>query len=592
MLLYALAHLTGYKKMTMEEIKNFRQMGSHTPGHPEIDVEIGAEMTTGPLGQGFAHSVGFALAERILNARFGGDLVDHRTFVMCGDGDMMEGISHEAASMAGHLKLGRLVLFYDDNKISIDGATDLSFTEDVQARFRAYGWHVQACDGHDPVAIEVATNAALAVTDKPSLIACRTIIGFGAPTKQGTHGCHGSPLGAEEIAAARKQLGWNSEPFVIPADVLSAWRAAGIRNRSAVHAWQKRHDSHADHAEFDRAMNGDLPQAVEDVLAQFKQKTAADKPKHATRQSSGAVLDAIVPVVPELIGGSADLTPSNNTQVKGFADVTAANYNGRYIRYGVREFGMACAMNGMALHGGIIPYGGTFMQFADYSRPAIRLAALMQQRVIYIMTHDSIGLGEDGPTHQPVEHLAALRAIPNLLVMRPCDTVEAAECWDIALHRKKSPSLMALSRQALPTLRSKDGKSCPQNLAASGAYVLAGMDEARDVTLLATGSEVSLAMEARAQLKEQGVNAAVVSMPCWALFEEQDAEYRAFVLGTAPRVAVEAGIRQGWDHYMGSNSAFVGMTGFGASAPAEKLYEHFGITSAKIIENVKILLGK
>jgi len=592
MLLYALAYLSGFKKMTIEEIKNFRQLGSHTPGHPEVDVEIGAEMTTGPLGQGIAHSVGFALAERILNGRFGKELVEHRTFVIASDGDLMEGISHEAASLAGHLKLSRLTVYWDDNKISIDGSTDLSFTEDVPARFRAYGWHVQSIDGHDPVAIEAATRAALAVTDKPSLIACRTIIGFGAPKKQGTHGSHGSPLGAEEVAAARVQLGWKSEPFVVPEAILSAWRKAGVRGKSDYQSWLKRHSAFPHRADFDHAIAGDLPETCDAALAQLKQKLAADKPKHATRQSSGAALEVLMPVLPELMGGSADLTPSNNTQVKNYVDVTPANYNGRYIRYGVREHGMAAAMNGMALHGGIIPYGGTFMQFADYCRPAIRLAALMQQRVVYIMTHDSIGLGEDGPTHQPVEHLAALRAIPNLLVMRPCDGIETAECWGLALQNKRRPSLMALSRQGLPTLRSRDGKSCPENLSACGAYILAGMDEKRDVTLLATGSEVHLALEARDQLKQQGINAVVVSMPCWELFEEQDADYRAFVLGSAPRVAIEAGIRQGWEHYIGDNGIFIGMTGFGASAPAEKLYEHFGITTAKLVERTKALLGK
>jgi transketolase len=591
MLLYALAYLTGFKKMTMEEIKNFRQLNSHTPGHPEVDPAMGVEMTTGPLGQGIAHSVGFALAERILNARFGGDVVDHRTFVIASDGDLMEGISHEAASLAGHLKLGRLIVYYDDNKISIDGPTSLSFTEDVQARFRAYSWHVQAIDGHDPAAVETATQEALSVTDKPSLIACRTIIGFGAPKKQNTHGAHGAPLGAEEVAAARVQLSWSHAPFEVPDDVLAHWRDAGKRCRTDFQAWTKRHDAHKDRTEFDRTMAGDLPEAVVAAFAQLKQKLASETPKHATRQSSGAVLEAILPVIPELVGGSADLTPSNNTQVKNFTDINAAHYNGRYIRYGVREHGMVAAMNGMALHGGIIPYGGTFMQFADYCRPALRLAALMQQRVIYIMTHDSIGLGEDGPTHQPVEHLAALRAIPNLLVMRPCDGIETTECWDAALRRKTSPSLLALSRQALPTLRSKDGKACPENLSACGGYVLAGRDDKRDVTLLATGSEVYLAVEARVKLKEQGIMATVVSMPCWELFEEQSEEYRVSVLGTAPRVAVEAGLRMGWDRYIGDKGGFVGMTGFGASAPAEKLYEHFGITVANIVVTAKKLIG-
>ena len=451
---------------------------------------------------------------------------------------------------------------------------------------------MQAIDGHDSAAIEAATQAALNVTDKPSLIACRTIIGFGAPKKQGTHNCHGSPLGAEEIAAARTQLGWSAEPFVTPEPLLSAWRKAGTRGRAAYEAWGKCHDTHAQRADFDRAMQGDLPEAYESAMAAFKQTIAGEKPKYATRQSSGAVLEAILPTLPELIGGSADLTPSNNTQVKGFADVTPENYNGRYIRYGVREHGMVAAMNGMALHGGLIPYGGTFMQFADYCRPAIRLAALMQQRVIYIMTHDSIGLGEDGPTHQPVEHLAAMRAIPNLLVMRPCDGVETAECWDVALKNKTRPSFMALSRQALPTLRSRDGKACPQMLAACGAYVLEGMDQKRDVTLIATGSEVMLAVEARAQLKAAGITAAVVSMPCWELFEEQDEDYKAFVLGSAPRIAIEAGIRQGWERYIGDKGVFIGMNGFGASAPAEKLYEHFGITAAHLVREAKRLTGK
>lgn len=591
MLLYALAHLSGFKKMTMEEIKNFRQLGSHTAGHPELDTELGIEMTTGPLGQGVAHATGFALAERMLNARYGDDLVDHRTFVMCGDGDLMEGISHEAASLAGHLKLGRLIVFYDDNNISIDGATSLSFTEDVQARYRAYGWHVQAINGHDPAAIETATHEALHVTDKPSLIACRTVIGFGAPNKQGTHHCHGSPLGADEIAAARVMLDWPHAPFEVPADVIEAWRAAGKRGHGAFQAWQKNHDSYKDSKAFDAALSGDVPLVVSEALAQQKQKTAADKPKVATRQSSGSVLDAIFGLLPELVGGSADLTPSNNTYVKGTVDILPGNYAGRYIRYGVREHAMAATMNGLALHGGLIPYGGTFMQFADYSRPAIRLAALMGLRVIHIMTHDSIGLGEDGPTHQPVEHLAALRAIPNLLVMRPCDTVETIECWQVALQRKNSPSLMALSRQALPTLRSRDGKTCPENLVACGAYVLAGMDEKRDVTLLATGSEVSLAIEARAVLAAQGIKAAVVSMPCWELFEEQDDQYRAYVLGDVPRVAVEAGICQGWDRYLGAHGSFVGMSGFGASAPADKLYAHFGITVAHVVDEAKKLLG-
>jgi transketolase len=583
MLLYALLYLTGYKKMTLEEIKKFRQLGSLTPGHPEHDTDLGIETTTGPLGQGISNAVGFALAERILNARFGNDLVDHRTFVIASDGDLMEGISHEAASLAGHLKLGRLIVYYDDNKISIDGPTTLAFTEDVQARFRAYGWHVQAIDGHDPAAIAAATEAALKVTDKSSLIACRTIIGFGAPKKQGTKESHGAPLGAEEVAAARKHLGWNYSPFVVPEDILSAWHKAGARSKAESSAWRKRHDAAKEKAEFDRVTQGVLPQGLEAVLSQLKQKIAAEKPKHATRQSSGAVLEAVLPVMPELIGGSADLTPSNNTQVKNFADISPPGYNGRYVHFGVREHAMAAAMNGMALHGGIVPYGGTFLQFADYCRPAIRLAALMKQRVIFVMTHDSIGLGEDGPTHQPVEHLAALRAIPGLLVFRPCDGVETVECWDLALQNKNRPSLLSLTRQVVPTLCvARD-----ENLSARGGYVLAETGGERAVTIIATGSEVHLAIEARAQLQKDGIAAAVVSMPCCELFAEQDKAYQTSVLGTAPRIGVEAGIRMGLGRWIGSDGAFVGMTGFGASAPSEQLYKHFGITVENIVAVAK-----
>lgn len=587
MLIYALGYLSGFKKMTLEAIKNFRQLGSITAGHPEHDVEIGVETTTGPLGQGISNSVGFALAERILNARFGDDLVDHRTFVIASDGDLMEGISHEAASLAGHLKLGRLIVFYDDNKISIDGSTDLSFTEDVQARFRAYGWHVQAIDGHDPEAIAAATKEALAVTDKPSLIACRTLIGFGSPKKQGTKDCHGSALGAEEVAATRAHLGWSYEPFVIPEDILAAWRQTGARGQVLYQTWQKRHATSAQRGEFDRVTQGVLPSRLSEDLSALKQKIAAEKPKHATRQSSGAVLETLLPILPELIGGSADLTPSNNTQVKNFGPVTPTNYGGRYVHFGVREHGMAAAMNGMALHGGIIPYGGTFLQFADYCRPSIRLAALMQQRVIFVMTHDSIGLGEDGPTHQPVEHLASLRAIPNLLVMRPCDGIETAECWELALQNKNRPSLLALSRQGLPTLREANA----QNLSARGAYVLAEAKGRRQVTLIATGSEVSLAMAARSQLQKDGIEAAVVSMPCWALFEDQEQDYRDEILGSAPRLAIEAGIRQGWERYIGEQGAFVGMNSFGASAPAEKLYQYFDITSDHVVRVAKQIMN-
>lgn len=575
MLLYALAHLTGYAKITMDEIKNFRQWGSHTPGHPERDIDSAIEMTTGPLGQGIATAVGFALGERVMNARFGDELVDHRTFVFAGDGDMMEGISHEACSLAGHMKLGRLVVYYDDNKISIDGPTTLSFTENVQERFRSYGWHVQEIDGHDPAAIAAATEAALAVTDKPSLIACRTIIGCGAPNKQGTSGCHGSPLGADEVQAAREMLEWPYEPFFIPEDVAKAWRAAGTRCEAMRRQWEERTAKSTKRDGFLRVVKGELPAELAQAMTAFKEKIAADKPKVATRQSSGSVLEAIVPVMPELTGGSADLTPSNNTHVKGSGDILPPFFEGRYIRYGVREHGMAAIMNGLSLHGGIVPYGGTFMQFTDYCRPSIRLAALMKLRSIFVMTHDSIGLGEDGPTHQPVEHLSALRAIPNLLVLRPCDGIETAECWDIALRTLDAPSVLALSRHGLPTYRAADA----ENKSACGGYVLAGGEGARDVTLIATGSEVEIAMKARDLLAKDGVKAAVVSMPCLELFDRQSEAYRASVLGTCPRVVVEAGIRMSWDRLLGSDGAFIGLSDFGASAPANILYEKFGVTA-------------
>ncbi len=588
MVLYALAYLTGFPKMSIEDIKNFRQFGSRTPGHPEVEPEIGIEMTTGPLGQGVSHAVGFALAERMLNVRFGKDLVDHYTYAITSDGEMMEGVSHESAALAGHLKLGRLIVYYDDNNISIDGPTSLSFTENVQERYSAYGWHVQAVDGHDPAAIEAATRAAMAVTDKPSLIACKTVIGYGAPKKQGSAECHGAPLGAEEIQGARKNLNWPHEPFVVPDDILAAWRAIGAKGCAGREAWQARHKANAKRAEFDIAMKGDLTKACEDALTELKKKFVAEKPKQASRKSSGNVLSAIFGTLPELVGGSADLSESNNVFVKGTRAITPGNYDGRYVHYGVREHGMSAMMGGMALHGGVIPYGGTFFVFSDYSRPSIRLAALMKQRVIYVMTHDSIGVGEDGPTHQPVEHLSAMRAIPNLLVMRPCDGVETAECWEIALRSKTRPSLIVLTRQNLPTVRSE----IAENLAKRGGYVLAGEGEPRDITLLATGSEVYRALEARAALAEAEIKAAVVSLPSFELFKEQPADYRAKVLGKAPRLAIEAGIRQCWDAFIGENGEFIGISGFGLSAPAEKLFEHFGITAPKIVEKAKEMLGR
>ena len=589
MLVYSLAYLTGYARMTIDQLKNFRQIGSLTPGHPEVDPEIGVEMTTGPLGQGVSTAVGMALAERIANARFGNDLVDHFTYVIASDGDLMEGVSHEACSLAGHLKLNRLIVLWDDNHISIDGSTDLSFTDDTQARFRAYGWNVQAVDGHDMAAIEKAIAAAQS-SDRPSFIACRTIIGKGAPNKQNTHGCHGSPLGLDEVKATRENLGWPHEPFVVPDEVLNAWRAAGRRADDAFKAWDARHGKLDDaaRAAFDAAVTGKLPADLPAVVEAFKKKVSEEKPSWATRVASGNVLEVLVPAVPELIGGSADLTPSNNTKVKNTADVKGAGeFAGRYVRYGVREHGMATVMNGMALHGGVIPYGGTFMQFADYCRPAIRLAALMKTRSIFVMTHDSIGLGEDGPTHQPVEHLAALRAIPNLLVLRPADAVETAECWQIALEAAKSPSVLALTRQNVPTLRTRH---TADNLSARGAYVLMEAEGERKVTLLATGSEVEIAVKARETLQAEGVGTAVVSMPCWELFEAQSDAYQEQVLGGGVRIAVEAAVRQGWDRWIGRDGGFVGMAGFGESAPYQELYKHFGITAEAVVKAAKARL--
>ncbi len=585
MLLYAVNYLTGYAEITLDQLRHFRQWGSKTPGHPEHDIACGIETTTGPLGQGIATAVGMALAERIIAARFGAELVDHHTYVIASDGDLMEGISHEAASLAGHLKLNRLIVYYDDNNISIDGPTSLSFTDDTQLRFQSYGWHTQRIDGHDPAAIAAATAQALQ-SDRPCLIACRTTIGFGAPTKAGSKDSHGSPLGAEETAATRKALGWDHPAFTVPDTILKNWRAAGHRSQSSYQAWQNRHQNHAQRPAFDAALQGDISADATNALKTLCAKLAAEKPAHATRQSSGNALAALLPVVPELIGGSADLTGSVNTQVKNFGPVTPDNYGGRYIHYGVREHGMAAAMNGMALHGGVVPYSGTFLQFADYCRPAIRLSALMRQRVIYVMTHDSIGLGEDGPTHQPVEHLASLRAIPHLYVFRPADGIETAECWAAALALKDAPSLLSLTRQAVPTLRGADSK----NLSACGAYVLSESDGPRQVTLLATGSEVHLAVAAQAQLLAKGIRAAVVSMPCWRLFDEQDAAWRSQILGTAPRVAVEAAIGFGWERYLGPNGVFIGMKDFGASAPAPELYEKFGITTAAIVAAAERLI--
>ena len=586
MLLYALLYLTGYTDMTIDEIKRFRQLGSRTAGHPEHGHATGIETTTGPLGQGLGNSVGMAIAERIMAARFGGDLVDHRTYVMAGDGCLMEGISHEAISLAGHLRLNKLTVLFDDNHITIDGPTSLAVSEDQLARFRAAGWAAEAIDGQDAEAVVAALTRAQ-TADRPSLIACRTTIGYGAPKKAGTAAAHGSPLGAEEIAGARAKLGWSAPPFVVPDPILAAWRAVGQRGKPPFEAWQKRHAAHADRAEFDRRIRGELPAAVDPAIAAVKKSASAEAPKLATRQSSLKVIEALAPVMPELVGGSADLTGSNNTKAKEMAPVTAQNYGGNYIYYGVREHGMAAAMNGLALHGGIVPYGGTFLCFTDYCRPAIRLSALMGERVIYVMTHDSIGQGEDGPTHQPIEHLAALRAMPNLLVFRPADTIETAECWKLALESRSSPSILVLTRQAIPTLRTVHADS---NLCARGGYVLLPADGARKVTLIATGSELSIAVDARAKLQAESIGTAVVSMPCWRLFDKQSPEYRSEVLGQGVRVGIEAAGPFGWEHYLGPDGAFVGMTGFGASAPGPDLYKHFGITAEAAVNAAKARL--
>jgi transketolase len=582
MLLYGLLHLTGYAEMTLDELKHFRQLGSRTAGHPEYGHAKGIETTTGPLGQGIGNAVGMAIAERLLAAQFGADLVDHRTYAICGDGCLMEGISHEAISLAGHLKLAKLTLLWDDNSISIDGSTALAVSDDQVARFKASGWNAEHVDGHDTDAVAAALARAQK-SDRPSFIACRTTIAFGAPTKAGTAAAHGAPLGAAEIAGARERLGWPYPPFVVPEEIRAPWRAIGRRGAPAAAQWRQRLDAAPaeKRAEFLRRQSGTLPSGSAAAIEQAREKFAAEAPKLATRQCSNLVIEALAPAMPELVGGSADLTGSNLTKAKSQKPVTPEDFAGNYIHYGVREHGMAAAMNGIAVHRGLIPYGGTFLIFTDYCRPAIRLSALMKQRVIYVMTHDSIGLGEDGPTHQPVEQLAALRAIPNLLVFRPADGVETAECWALALSERHAPSVLSLTRQGIPTLRRG---AQGDNLCARGAYVIAESDGPRQVTLLATGSEVHLALAARETLKGKGVAAAVVSMPCWELFDRQDAAYRDSVLGSAPRLAIEAASAFGWSHYVGEAGTVIGMPGFGASAPAEELYPHFGITAEKLVE--------
>jgi transketolase len=585
MLLYSLLYLTGYPGVEMEDIKNFRQLGSRTAGHPEYGHIAGAEMTTGPLGQGLTTAVGFAMAERMVAARLGDEICDHYTYVINGDGCLMEGVSHEAIDMAGHMKLNKLIVLWDDNDITIDGSVSVASSTDQIRRFEAAGWNAMRIDGHDPEAIEAAITLAQK-SDKPTLIACKTIIGFGAPNKQGTAATHGAPLGDDEIAATRKNIGWDHPPFVIPDEILADWRKAGSRRRDELKAWKKRAGklSVEENASLTDPVTEKVMDDVKKAVLSLKKSISAEKPSLATRQSNAKVLEELVPLIPGIVGGSADLTGSNGCKTSQYKAIEPDDFSGNYIHYGVREFGMAAFMNGMSLHGGVVPYAGTFLVFADYSRPAIRLGALMEKRVIHVMTHDSIGVGEDGPTHQPVETVASLRAIPNLNVFRPADTVETAECWEIALSTPKTPSVMSMTRQGLSTVRIERSD---ENLCAKGGYVLKEADGERDVTIMASGSEVEIAIAGAERLERDGVKAAVVSMPCMELFAAQDHDYRQSVLGSAPRVAVEAAIRQGWDRWLGDHGGFVGMKGFGASGPGAELYEHFGITPENVAKEAK-----
>jgi transketolase len=580
MLLYALLHLTGYEGMTLDELKRFRQWGSKTPGHPEYGHTEGVETTTGPLGQGLATAVGMALAERMLNARFGDNLVDHYTYVIAGDGCLMEGLSHEAISLAGHLKLSRLIVLFDDNHITIDGATSLSCSDDQLIRFMASGWSVRRIDGHDHDAIAQAIGEERE-TNRPSLIACKTVIGYGAPTRQGTEKAHGAPLGGDELGKAREALRWPHAPFEIPDELLARWRAVGARGRIARHRWMEVFEKLDDFVreDFDDALKGEAGSEFGFALREIECRFAEERPKIATRQASQQVLEAITQAAPNLLGGSADLTHSNLTLTRAQQPVRPGAFGGNYIHYGIREHAMAAAMNGIALHGGFIPYGGTFLAFSDYSRPAIRLAALMGVRVIHVMTHDSIGLGEDGPTHQPVEHLASLRAIPNLLVFRPADAIETAQAWDCALRATRQPSVLCLSRQALPVL---DRAFAAENPVARGGYIVSEPQGPRDATLIATGSEVAIAVAAAALLRQRSLRAAVVSMPCFELFAAQPHDYRGAILGSTPRVGVEAAVEGNWRRWLGETDEFVGMTGFGASAAASELYLQFGITAEAV----------
>ncbi|MBO6757874.1 MAG: transketolase [Roseibium sp.] len=591
MLLYSLLYLLGYEDFTLDQLKRFRQVGSLTAGHPEYGHGAGIETTTGPLGQGLANAVGMAITERLQGARFGPDMVDHFTYVLAGDGCLMEGISQEALTLAGHLRLSKLIVIWDDNGISIDGKVDLTDSTDQVARFAASGWNTISVDGHDPSAVETAIRDAQE-SDRPTLIAAKTTIGFGAPAKAGTAKAHGSPLGAKEIAGTRKALDWPFEPFEIPNDVLDAWRIAGLKSAHAHKEWEKRFAEQDPEvrAEFERRNRGDLPAELTGALQDYKKQLAEEQPTMATRKASEAVLSVINEVVPETIGGSADLTGSNNTKTSQTLPVTPNDFSGRYIHWGVREHGMAAAMNGMALHGGVVPYSGGFLVFSDYCRPSIRLASLMKQRVIHVMTHDSIGLGEDGPTHQPVEHYAALRAMPGLFFYRPADITETLECWQLALETRDAPSILALTRQNLAAQRKTFEE---KNLCARGAYVLIDSEDPAQVTLFASGSEVEIATSAHARLAEEGIAARVVSVPCFELFELQSEDYKDAVLGDSPvKIAVEAGVRMGWDRFIGVDGTFVGMTSFGASGPYEALYEHFGLTADAVISAARTRIAQ
>ena len=584
MLLYAVNHLVGFSDMTIDEIKNFRQLGSKTPGHPEYGHTLGVETTTGPLGQGISTAVGMAIAEKIQNAKYGDAIVDHKTYVIASDGDLMEGISQEAISLAGHLKLSKLIVLFDDNNISIDGAIDLSDSTDQLMRFEASGWNVNRVDGHNHDDIEKAIQEAIK-SNKPSLIACKTKIGFGSPSKEGKSSSHGAPLGAEDIAQMKKNLNWDYEEFEIPSDIKDAWRLVGLKNSSKRQEWEERLSSNKDkEIDFLKDIDGQISEELDKEINEIKKVFSEEKPGWATRKSSQEVLETINKVLPNTIGGSADLTGSNNTKTKNINIIDCNNFAGRFIHYGIREHGMAAAMNGIALHKGLIPYSGTFLVFSDYCRPSIRLAALMDIKVIHVMTHDSIGLGEDGPTHQPVEHLPSLRAIPNLNVFRPADTTETAECWSLAI-KSKGPSIIALSRQGCPHLRNTYEE---KNKSSLGAYEIKSSDGETQVNLIATGSEVSLAVEVYEELKNNGINSRVVSAPSFELLNKQDNDYIDKTLGQSGlRVGIEASTGLGWHNYLGDQGLFIGMKSFGASAPADQLYKNFGIDKENIINKIK-----